>query len=74
MITWSASANLGGSTLSFYSLQVSTDGTNWVTWANTTALNWYAARPAAGTTVQYRVVTYTAVGLTTASAVTTVTH
>ncbi|MEN9660378.1 MAG: hypothetical protein RLZZ443_307 [Actinomycetota bacterium] len=74
MITWSASANLGGSTLSFYSLQVSTDGTNWVTWANTTALNWYAARPAAGTTLQYRVVTYTAAGLTTASAVTTVTH
>jgi subtilisin family serine protease len=74
MITWTPSASYGGSTLSFYSLQVSTDGTNWVTWANTTALNWYAVRPAAGTTLQYRVVTYTAVGMTTASAVTTVTH
>jgi titin len=74
LITWSASVNLGGSTLSFYSLQVSTDGINWATWANTTALNWYAVRPAAGTTLKYRVVTYTAAGLTTASAVTTVTH
>ena len=74
MITWTPSASFGGSSLSFYSLQVSTDGTNWVTWANTTALNWYAVRPAAGTTLQYRVVTYTAVGMTTASAVTTVTH
>ncbi|MDE2591969.1 MAG: fibronectin type III domain-containing protein [Actinomycetales bacterium] len=73
-VTWSASTNLGGASLSFYSLQVSTDGTNWVTWANTQALNWYAVRPASGTTLQYRVVTYVSSGLSSVSAVTTVTH
>ncbi|MFM5968313.1 MAG: hypothetical protein ACKOQ8_04650, partial [Micrococcales bacterium] len=73
-ITWSAPANLGGSSLSYYSLQVSVDGTNWVTWANTTALNWYAPRPATGTTLQYRVVTLVSSGLNSISAVTTVTH
>ena len=73
-ISWSAASNFGGSTLAYYSLQVSTDGVNWVTWANTTALTWSANRPAAGTTLKYRVVTVSSVGMTSASAVTTVTH
>ena len=73
-ITWTAPSSFGGSSLSYYSLQVSTDGTNWVTWTNTTATNWYAVKPATGTTLQYRVVTYTAIGMNSVSAVTTVTH
>mgnify|MGYP002147424533 CR=1 FL=1 len=67
-ISWSAASNFGGSTLAYYSLQVSTDGINWVTWANTTALTWSANRPAAGTTLKYRVITVSSVGMTSASA------
>ena len=74
LITWSSTTNFGGGSLSYYSLQTSTDGTNWSVLANTTATNWYAVKPATGTTLQYRVVVVSTSGLNAASGVTTVTH
>lgn len=74
LVTWAATTNFGGAGLSYYSLQTSTDGVNWAVLANTTATNWYAVKPANGTTVQYRVVVFATSGLSTVSGVTTVNH
>mgnify|MGYP000724067680 CR=1 FL=1 len=64
--TWAAPADLGGSTVSYYYVQMSKDGG--VTWANLTGvtgagLGATVARPTKGTTWNYRVVALTAFGI-----------
>ena len=73
VLTWAAASSFGGSSLSMYQLQQSTDGNNWSLVAGTSATSWTMIRPANGTSVFYRVVTTSVVGMSAASAVTTAT-
>jgi titin len=72
-INWTAASSFGGSSLSYYQLQQSTDGVTWVAIQNTAGTSFTGNKPVAGTRLFFRVVTYTAAGLTSASAVTTAT-
>lgn len=70
---WTVSS-FGGSSLSSYQIQVSTDGGNgWTPIAIAYSTSWVGTAPAAGTSVQYRVVVRTSAGLTSTSAAVTVT-
>lgn len=73
-VSWAPSTNLGGAGLSYYRLQQSTDGTNWVTLVNTASTSFTMARPVAGTAVSYRVIVNSTAGLTATSGVTQVTY
>jgi hypothetical protein len=72
-LSWAASANYGGSTLSRYQIEVSTDGNGWVPVGISYTNGWAGTAPAAGTTVQYRVMVRTNAGLINYSATVSVT-
>jgi hypothetical protein len=69
-IGWTAPASFGGSALSYYQLQQSTDGATWSTVVNTSVTSYAIAKPAAGARVYFRVVAFTSAGLNSVSAVT----
>ena len=72
-LAWSVSS-LGGSTLAYYQIQVSSDGGNlWSPIAIAYSTSWVGTAPAAGTTLQYRVVVRTNAGLNSTSAAVSVT-
>ncbi len=62
-LSWAASANYGGSSLALYQIEVSTDGNGWVPVGISYTNGWAGTAPAAGTTVQYRVMVRTNAGL-----------
>ncbi len=69
--TWAAPAELGGSVVGTFQIQVSKDnGTTWVALMNISGklTTWTVARPIKGQTWSYRVVAYTAFGASDASA------
>lgn len=66
LVNWAAPADLGGSSVSYYNIQISKDAG--ATWANMltlngTTLSYSVSRPAKGTTLSYRVIAQTAFGL-----------
>ena len=70
---WTVSS-FGGSTLSSYQIQVSVDGgTTWIPVAIAYSTSWAGTAPAAGATVQYRVMVRTNAGLTATSSAVSVT-
>jgi titin len=75
--TWTGSANRGGSTSITYYVQTSVDGTTWknvagVSNTSTGVISLTTARPAKGTSLQYRLIAKTSWGLTDPSAATTI--
>jgi len=72
-LSWAPSANFGGSTLALYQIEVSTDGNGWVPVGVSYTSGWAGTGPAAGTTVQYRVMVRTNAGLVNYSAAVSVT-
>jgi titin len=67
-LTWAPTTNFGGSTLAFYQVEVSADGTNWSTVGTTAGTAWQGTAPAAGTSLQFRITVRTSAGLTASSA------
>lgn len=74
-LTWSAPANNGGSTISYYQVEASTNGgASWILMANVNALTVGLTPPAKGVTASYRVTARTAFGLGDYSNVATATN
>jgi titin len=72
-LRWQAPSDLGGSTsVSYYRIETSADGTNWSTFANISGTSWNLTNPPKGTSMSYRVIAFTNFGASPASNVATV--
>jgi hypothetical protein len=72
-LRWQAPSDLGGSTsVSYYRIETSADGTNWSPYANISSTSWNMPNPPKGTSMSYRVIAFTNFGASPASNVATV--
>jgi subtilisin family serine protease len=71
-LSWQAPSDLGGSTsVSWYRIESSVDGTNWSKLVDVTRTSWNVNNPAKGTSMNYRVTAVTGFGFSLPSGVVT---